>query len=320
MLETPKLPSSAGPKWCRNSNQIIRYNPSSRLVLDFLKHSQSQFPRQFSSLAWEGHKPPSVNISSSEGMENLFEGKCVFDNESYPTIQRRELSVSGSKSRLPEKWQTRLIVPHQHWRWQPNACKIPRFDAVKLLHILKGKRLMFVGAFIQRAQYDSLVRLAQSVIREGRKPLQRIPPRKIFKERIMICPSSITGHLSLSSPFQIMQQNTVLKRMVRLDSVPKHGRQWKEADILVFEIYVWWMYDPQNNAMYGAPDRIKQDNVTTAYRLALHTCANWLESNTNPLTQKHSTVGTGKGDLGVMETASTSHVRLKADTGEQARA
>lgn len=36
---------------------------------------------------------------------------------------------------------------------------------------------------------------------------------------------------------------------------------------------------------YGSPDHVKEYNVTTAYRLALKTWADWLELNINPLTQ-----------------------------------
>ncbi|KAK6946649.1 PC-Esterase [Dillenia turbinata] len=261
---------------------------TARLVFDYLKHSQSQFLRQLSTLAWEEHKLPLVNISREEGIEegcNLFEGKWVFDNESYPLYKEESCpylvkQVTCQKNGRPDSL-------YQHWRWQPSACKIPRFDAVKLLHVLKGKRLMFVGDSIQRTQFDSLVCLVQSEIPEGRKSLQRIPPRKIFKAKdydlsieyywAPFIVESISDHAT---------KHTVLKRMVRLDSAAKHGRQWKEADILVFESYVWWMYKPLINATYGSPDRIKEYNVTTAYRLALQTWANWLESNINPLTQK----------------------------------
>jgi hypothetical protein len=47
--------------------------------------------------------------------------------------------------------------------------------------MLRGKRLMFVGDSVQRAQFESMVCLVQSVIPEGKKSLQRVPPMKIFK-------------------------------------------------------------------------------------------------------------------------------------------
>ena len=43
---------------------------------------------------------------------------------------------------------------------------------------------MFVGDSVQRAQFESMVCLVQSVIPEGKKSLRRVPPRKIFKAEV----------------------------------------------------------------------------------------------------------------------------------------
>lgn len=31
------------------------------------------------------------------------------------------------------------------------------------------------------------------------------------------------------------------ERILRVDSILKHAKHWKEVDILVFNTYVWWM-------------------------------------------------------------------------------
>lgn len=43
---------------------------------------------------------------------------------------------------------------------------------------------MFVGDSVQRSQFESLVCLVESVIPQGMKSLERIPPRKVFKIKV----------------------------------------------------------------------------------------------------------------------------------------
>lgn len=43
-------------------------------------------------------------------------------------------------------------------------------------------------------------------------------------------------------------KHTVMKRLVKLDSVEKHQKLWEGVDFLVFESYVWWMHKPLINA------------------------------------------------------------------------
>lgn len=55
-----------------------------------------------------------------------------------------------------------------------------RFDAVKLLEMLRDKRMMFVGDSIQRGMFESMVCLVESAVTYGKKTFERIPPRKVF--------------------------------------------------------------------------------------------------------------------------------------------
>ena len=56
---------------------------------------------------------------------------------------------------------------------------------MKLLEVLRDKRLMFVGDSIQRGMFESMVCLVQSVLPDGEKSLERIPPRKIFTAKVL---------------------------------------------------------------------------------------------------------------------------------------
>lgn len=65
-----------------------------------------------------------------------------------------------------------------------------RFNALKLLDVLRNKRLMFIGDSVQRSTFESMVCMVQSVIPDKKKSFHRIPPMKIFKAEVHKNPSS----------------------------------------------------------------------------------------------------------------------------------
>ncbi|XP_059662708.1 protein trichome birefringence-like 31 [Cornus florida] len=259
---------------------------TARIILDSLKNNRSQFLWQESEKHRVVRLP--INISGDEIIPegcNIFEGQWVWDNVSFPLYT--EESCSYLVKQVTCQRNGRPDSNYKNWRWQPNACKLPRFNALKLLEILRGKRLMFVGDSIQRGMFDSMVCLVQSVIPEGKKSLQRIPPRKIFTaEEYDASIEYYWAPFIVESNSDHATNHTVKRRQVNLDSISKHGREWEGVDILVFESYVWWMYKPLINATYGSAQSVQEFNVTTAYRLALETWANWIETSVNPRNQK----------------------------------
>lgn len=49
------------------------------------------------------------------------------------------------------------------WRWKPENCELPLFDAAQFLEVVKGKTLAFVGDSVGRNQMQSLECLLASV-------------------------------------------------------------------------------------------------------------------------------------------------------------
>ena len=49
------------------------------------------------------------------------------------------------------------------WRWKPDECELPLFDATQFLKLVKGKSMAFVGDSIGRNQMESLLCLLSSV-------------------------------------------------------------------------------------------------------------------------------------------------------------
>lgn len=46
---------------------------------------------------------------------------------------------------------------YENWRWKPNDCELPRFDAKKFLRLMRNKTLAFVGDSVARNQMQSLL-------------------------------------------------------------------------------------------------------------------------------------------------------------------
>ena len=44
-----------------------------------------------------------------------------------------------------------------YWKWKPNQCDIPRFDANRFLDLMRDKHLAFVGDSMARNQLESLM-------------------------------------------------------------------------------------------------------------------------------------------------------------------
>ncbi|KAL6955638.1 Protein trichome birefringence-like 31 [Sarracenia purpurea var. burkii] len=135
--------------------------------------------------------------------------------------------------------------------------------------------------------FESFVCLVQSVIPHTQKSLKRIPPRKIFTAKEYNASIEyFWAPFIVESNSDNATNHSVVKRSVKLDSIAKHGKHWEGVHILVFQSYIWWMYKPMINATLGSPHNVQEYNVTTAYRLALETWANWVETSINPQNQK----------------------------------
>ena len=56
---------------------------------------------------------------------DLFDGKWVFDNQSYPLYKEKECTFMSDQLAC-EKFG-RKDLSYQNWRWKPHHCELPRF-------------------------------------------------------------------------------------------------------------------------------------------------------------------------------------------------
>ncbi|CAK9183141.1 unnamed protein product [Ilex paraguariensis] len=215
---------------------------------------------------------------------NLFSGKWVFDNKSYPLYKEQECTFMSDQ--LACQKFGRKDLSYQHWRWQPHHCDLPRFNATALLERLRNKRLVFVGDSLNRGQWVSMVCLVEAAIPSGFKSIHDNGSLITFKA--MEYNATIEYYwapLLVESNSDDPVNHRLPDRIVRAHSIEKHARHWTDADILVFNSYLWWRR-PHLKVLWGSfesSDGIyKEVKMRRSYEMALRTWSDWLEFHVNP--------------------------------------
>ncbi|XP_072996954.1 protein trichome birefringence-like 34 [Typha latifolia] len=211
---------------------------------------------------------------------DLFTGRWVYEEKAYPLYSEKGCRFMSDQSAC-EKFG-RVNLKHQNWRWQPNECNLPRFNATKLLEKLRGRRLVFVGDSLNRNQWISMVCLLDaSIAEDDHKTMETNGSLMSFK--IKDYNASIDFYwapLLVESNSDDPVHHRIPDRIVRAESIQKHARHWSDADILVFNSYLWWRRD-QMKVLWGSFDDedgiYKEIEGLRGYELALQTWSEWLE-------------------------------------------
>ncbi|KAI7749078.1 hypothetical protein M8C21_001604, partial [Ambrosia artemisiifolia] len=217
---------------------------------------------------------------------NLFSGKWVFDNISYPLYKEKDCKFMSDQ--LACNRFGREDLSYQHWRWQPHHCDLPRFNATKLLQRLRNKRMVFVGDSLNRGQWVSMVCLLDSAIHNPKmKFLSYVNGSNLIAFKAREYNASIEFYwapLLVESNSDDPVNHRLPERIVKSQSIEKHGRVWTDADILVFNSYLWWR-QPHIKVLWGSfEDKngiYKEVEMLRSYELALKTWSDWLEIHVN---------------------------------------
>jgi len=109
----------------------------------------------YSNLYYGGSLESAENFSCNVFSGNwvAYSGGPYYDNENCPFITyKQNCFMHGRPDREFLKW-----------RWKPDECELPLFDAKKFLKLVRGKSMAFVGDSIGRNQMESLLCLLNSV-------------------------------------------------------------------------------------------------------------------------------------------------------------
>ncbi|CAH1445987.1 unnamed protein product [Lactuca virosa] len=164
---------------------------------------------------------------------DLFSGRWVHDNNShYPLYKEDECPyLLGDLACLT---YGRKDSKYQQWR----------FDGKAIVERLKGKRLLFIGDSVNRNQWDSMMCMLHSSIPGKKKvSLGGTLNNTLYTFRAIDYNISIDYYwapMLVESNGDDPSNHRLDHRIIRIKAIEKHARRWVDADILVFNTYLWW--------------------------------------------------------------------------------
>ncbi|KAM1949561.1 hypothetical protein ACFX15_009604 [Malus domestica] len=251
-------------------------------VLD--RFSTCNSTREYSGqkILWTDRTPEYGNRRESLERCDVFSGKWVFDNASYPLYKESECPYMSDQ--LACHKHGRPDLGYQYWRWQPHNCNLKRWNVTEMWEKLRGKRLMFVGDSLNRGQWISMVCLLQSVIPSDKRSMSPNAELTIFKaEEYNATVEFLWAPLLVESNSDDPVNHRTSDRIIRPDSVLKHASIWENADILIFNSYLWWRQGPVKLLWSAEANGVCEEvDGLGAMELAMGAWADWA-SKVNPL-------------------------------------
>jgi hypothetical protein len=220
---------------------------------------------------------------------DLFDGNWVKD-DSYP------LYKPGSCSLIDEQFNCfkngRPDQGYQKLKWKPNGCTLPRLDGGKMLELLRGKRLVFVGDSLNRNMWESLICILKNSVKDqkkvyeasGRHHFRSEPSYSFIFEDYKFTVEFFVSPF-LVHEWEIPEKDGKKKETLRLDLIGGSAENYKDADIIIFNTGHWWTHDKtaKGKDYYQEGSHVYGElNVLEAFRKALTTWARWVDAKVDP--------------------------------------
>ncbi|KAL0459773.1 UNVERIFIED_CONTAM: protein trichome birefringence-like 6 [Sesamum latifolium] len=227
-----------------------------------------------------------VNSSYSTNSTVDDTGELGHDMVSASSFERQHIALRND---VEEKNKMDCDITKGRWVIDESY---PLFNATKMLELIRGKRLVFVGDSINRNQWESMLCLLMGAVKDRTK-VYETRGRKITKERGNYCfkfeDYKCTVEYYLSH-FLVHESKARIgkkrSQTLRIDTIDKGSSRWRGADILVFNTAHWWNHHKTKAGInyYQEGDLLHPRlDVAEAFRRALLTWASWVDKYINPL-------------------------------------
>ncbi|KAI3674823.1 hypothetical protein L2E82_51939 [Cichorium intybus] len=216
----------------------------------------------------------------------------------------QEQVISNVKVTLTTKTTTTMITERENMNTNINTrpfdhqrrLKIaPQFDGKAIVERLKGKRLLFVGDSVNRNQWDSMMCMLHSSIPGKKRVSMGGLNGTLYTFRATDYNISIDYYwapMLVESNGDDPSNHRLDHRTIRIEAIEKHGQHWVDADILVFNTYLWWRlpiikFLKSAGSLLGGPNQVydEVDNVR-AYKKVLETWSKWVRVHIDPAKTK----------------------------------
>uniref|UniRef100_A0A1J3JY25 Protein trichome birefringence-like 6 n=1 Tax=Noccaea caerulescens TaxID=107243 RepID=A0A1J3JY25_NOCCA len=219
---------------------------------------------------------------------DVTKGKWVYDSE-YPVYTNASCPLIDEGFACESNG--RLDLNYTKLRWEPQDCDAPRFNATKMLEMIRGKRLVFVGDSINRNQWESMLCMLFQAVKDPKK-VYETHNRRITKEKgnysFRFADYKCTVEFYVTH-FLVREGRAKIGKKRRetliIDAMDRTSSRWKGANILVFNTAHWWSHYKTKSGInyYQEGNEIHPKlHVSTAFKKALQTWSSWVDKNVDP--------------------------------------